>query len=142
MINEIYKQIVNGKGGLDGNSIPVYSDHNAPYGGKILNVVGNQLMLPNGFRLVVVDPLTITSDENDHEKFMTFKDNGEVNYIRAWILDEDTGHGVDYNGQTMWVEYSHLAPYDFQVDPARLRKVLVEEISPGEWIATEIEDEY
>jgi hypothetical protein len=121
MIKEALRDIVGGSGGPNGNAIPVYSDHNAPHGGQAIGSNGQPLMLANsevsGIHYVIVDPSLITQEENDNDKFMTFKDNGEVNYIRIWVMGED-GHGVPIvsTGET-WVEYTHLKLYEPDTPP-------------------------
>lgn len=142
MIKEKFVDIINGSGGPNNNSIPVYSDNKAPSGGQVYGANGKQLMLENsaesGVHYVIVDPTLITLEENSRSKFLTYKLNGKVNYIKLWILNEDTGHGYDYSpGIEMWVEYSHLAPYQ-PAPPQKLHKLLVEEESPEVWKVTEV----
>jgi hypothetical protein len=118
MIKEALRDIVGGLGGPNSNAIPVYSYHNAPHGGQAIGSNGQPLMLENsevsGTHYVIVDPSLITQEENSNDKFMTFKDNGEANYIRIWVMDED-GHGVPMG--EYWVEYSHLKLYEPDINP-------------------------
>jgi hypothetical protein len=142
MIQESFRDIVGGSGGPNQNAIPVYSDKNAPKGGQVFGPTGAQLMLENsdisGVHYVIVDPALITAKDNDNSRFMTFKENGQVYYIRLWIMDRD-GNGVDYAPDTpMWVEYSHLRLYVPAPEPGKLHKLLLEEISSGEWAVQEL----
>lgn len=142
MIKEKYMDVVGGLGGPNGNAIPVYSDNKAPNGGQVIGPNGKQLMLENsevsGVHYVIVDPALITKEENLNSRYITYNATGQVNYIRLWILDAKTGHGVDYAfGIQMWVEYSHLSPYSTE-PPQKLHKLVLEEISPGLWTVTEL----
>lgn len=143
MIKEKFVSIVGGSGGPYNNAIPVYGDNKAPNGGQIFGPNGKQLMLANseasGVYYVIVDPALITGEENANSRFMTYKTSGEVNYIRLWILDEEVGHGHDYApGVDMWVEYTHLTPYQVE-PPVKLHKLTVEELAPGLWTVSELE---
>lgn len=142
MIKEALRDIYGGSGGPSQNAIPVYSDKNAPNGGQAFGKDGKQLMLENsdvsGIHYVIVDPTLITAEENGNGNFMTYKDDGQVYYIRIWFLGED-GHGFDYApGIPMWVEYSHLKLYTPTPPSDKLHKLIIEEVSAGEWTIQEL----
>jgi hypothetical protein len=105
--------IVNGMGGPNHNAIPIYADNKAPNGNQVIGANGLQLMLENSnvssIQYIIVNPQLITEAENAHNAFVTFKQDGQPNYIRLWIRNPDTGQGEDYApGVSMWAEYSHL----------------------------------
>ena len=111
----INKDIFGGTGGPGHNAIPVYSDDKAPFGGQVIGPDGKQLKLVNsdesGMHYVIVDPIPLTKEEN---KFFSYKPDGVTpNYCRLWFRNPETGEGYDYaDGVDMWVEYSHLRPYN------------------------------
>lgn len=144
MIKETYVDIFGGTGGPLQNAIPVYADNKAPNGDQVFGPTGSQLMLWNSVgsdtHYIIVDVLQLTPQENVGSKFVTFKPNGEPNYVRMWFLDPDTNHGYDYGDVPMWVEFSHLKPYIPEVpgEPVSLRKLLIEETEPHIWKITEV----
>ena len=84
--------------------LPVYADDKAPNG--LWCMYGNEMYrLENGRELI-----TVSRDDpwfSDPQKVAAFfNSNG---YQRVWLIDGD-GHGVDFGGQPLWVESSHLAP--------------------------------
>jgi len=100
-------------GGPNHNAIPIYGDNKAPNGIQVKGANGLQLMLENsnvsGVQYIIVNPALITEAENVHNQFVTFKQDGQPNYIRLWIRNSETGKGDDYApGVSMWAEYSHL----------------------------------
>lgn len=146
MIKEKKVSIVGGAGGPYNNAIPVYGDNKAPNGDQVFGPNGNQLMLVNseqsGVHYIIVDPALITKEDNVNSRFMTFKADGKINYVRAWILNELTGHGEDYApGVEMWMEFSHLDAYEPEPAPAPHppHKLLIEESANGAWRVTIIE---
>ena len=116
-------EIVGGMGGPNGNAIPVYADNKAPNGGWVYGADQKQLMLENteitGVEYIIVNPFVISPEENEHSKFVTYKPDGRTpNYVRLWILDPNSGEGVDYApGVSMWVEYSHLHLVEEYIEP-------------------------
>lgn len=113
-IKELKVDIVGGRGGPNGDSIPIYSDNKAPRGGQVYGPNGSQLMLSNtevsGNQYIIVNPELITKEENANGLFLSYKPDGTISYARMWIYDPETGHGEEYApGVDMWAEYSHLA---------------------------------
>jgi len=111
----INKDIFGGTGGPGHNAIPVYSDDKAPFGGQVIGPDGKQLKLVNseesGMHYVIVDPIPLTREEA--KLFFSFKPDGVTpNYCHLWFRDPETGEGYDYGDVAMWVEYSHLTPYN------------------------------
>jgi hypothetical protein len=114
--------IVNGMGGPNHNAIPIYADNKAPGGEQVKGANGLQLMLENsnvsGVQYIIVNPQLITKEENEHDAYMSFKADGQVNYIHIWILNPKTGRGEDYAGKyPMWAEYSHLQVAEAPMPP-------------------------
>lgn len=111
-IVELKVDIINGSGGPNNDAIPIYGDNKAPNGGWRIGPNGKQLMLENsdisGKHYLIVDTKLLTSDENQGNKFVTWKLDGQPNYVRLWFINQETGHGEDYNGNPMWAEYSHI----------------------------------
>jgi hypothetical protein len=113
MIKEELVVIVDGHGGPNDDSIPVYSDNKAPRGSWAYDLSGKQLMFTNGMKFLrVAPPPHLTPEENVGNKFYNFKDNGAIDYARVWTVGAD-GHGEPTG--PFWVENSKLSPN--AVDP-------------------------
>ena len=106
-ISEKRVTIAGGAGGPNADSIPVYGDNKAPRGAWAMELNGKQLMWTNGKELIIVNPELLIPAENEGNRYYTFKTNGEKDYVRAWLIDEE-GHGA--TSQPFWVEYNKLVP--------------------------------
>lgn len=103
MVRQKFVKVFGGSGGINNDSIPVYSDDKAPNGDQLI-VNGKQVMLKNDFELVCVDRAQLIEGVDNISAF--FSRNG---YARVWRLNPVSMVGEDIvPGKQAWVEDSHL----------------------------------
>ena len=105
-MKQITVVVFGGSGGPLDDSIPSYSTKKGPADAWCYEADGKtQHMIKNGTELIMIDPVSCTMDQL--KLFFSLKDNGDYNYARVWYIAAD-GTGIDWFGQPVWVEYSHL----------------------------------